>query len=165
MRKIVTSLVAGGLLVAAAFGTAVLTGGTASAQDEPSTTAATSTTEATERPPRPHEVLDGVLEDLVAAGTITQSQADAITAALEAEVEALREEYPHLGHRGFGRGFRLGALLDDGVIDADELAELPEDHPLRSVDESILEGGITTDELEDLREQFREQREERSSGN
>lgn len=155
MRKIVTSMIAGGLLVTAAFGTAVVTGGTASAQED---TATTTVDDSVDRPPRPHEMLDEVLSELVTAGTITQSQADAVATALEAKVEAIREEYPNLGHRGFRRGFRLGALLDDGVIDAEELAGLPEDHPLQSVDESILDGGITTDELKELRGQFREQR-------
>ncbi len=63
--------------------------------------------------------------------------------------------------RGFRRGARIGALLDDGVIDADELAELPEGHPLTDPDgpaaDYLDDGQLTVEELRELRSQLHDQ--------
>jgi hypothetical protein len=52
------------------------------------------------------------------------------------------------------RAFRLGALLDDGVITAEEIAELPSWHPLRNPEgkavEYLSDGKIPVEELRSL---------------
>ena len=92
---------------------------------------------------RPNALKD-VLTDLVADGTITQAQADAVTGALETRHEELKAA------REAARA-QMQAFLEDGVITADELAQLPEDHPLRSLGSILDDGQITLDELRSLR--------------
>ena len=155
--------IGGGLLVAGAFTAAAVTGGTALAQED--TTAAE---DARPRPPARAEVLAEVLGGLVSDGTITQAQADAVTEALEAKAAEIREEFPNRRHRDFRRGFRLGGLLADGEITADELAELPDDHPLKDPDgpaaEYLEDGRLTQDELRQLHEQRRAERRAAADG-
>lgn len=147
MRKIVASIIAGGLLVGAAFAAAAVSGGPASAQED-------DTVEPTGRSWRPGHILEEVLADLVEDGTLSQDQADAVTEGLQAKVEELREDHPGLGRHPLRRAFRLGALLDEGVITADELAELPDGHPLEDPDgpaaEYLEDGEITADEFRSL---------------
>jgi hypothetical protein len=168
MKKIFVSIAAAGVLVAGAFAASAIVNGPALAQ--------TTETPATEAPadvrpdfPRSGEVLDEVLADLVADGTLEQGDAVAVKAALEArheevraEVEAWREENPGRFERGFKRGFAMGGLLEDGVIDATELAELPDDHPLNDPDgpaaEFLTDGQLTEDELKQLGERLHERR-------
>jgi hypothetical protein len=168
MKTIFVSIAAAGVLVAGAFTASTMAGGPALAQ-----TAETPSTEAPaeERPgfSKPGEILDEVLGELVADGTLDQVDADAVKAAYEArheevraEIEAWREENPGRFERGFKRGFAMGGLLEDGVIDATELAELPDDHPLNDPDgpaaEFLSDGQLTEDELKQLGEQLRERR-------
>lgn len=95
------------------------------------------------------EVLQGVLDDLVADGTLTQDQADAVIAGIEAaqqEMFAARDE--------------LRAAMEeawsDGVITEEELDALPEgaarfagpDGPLA---EYWADGQITQEELDEAR--------------
>lgn len=90
------------------------------------------------------DVLSDVLDELVTAGTITQSQADAIETAVDekrAELQAEREKLRE----------QMQTFLEDGVITADELAQLPEDHPLRNLDQYLEDGQLTADELRELR--------------
>ncbi|MFQ5554188.1 MAG: hypothetical protein ACE5GC_02310 [Acidimicrobiia bacterium] len=177
MRKIVAALAAAGVLVAGAFTATVVVGGTATAQD------ATDEPPGLEAPERPKRgaILEGVLEGLVADGVITNDQAEQIVAALQEKAAELREEFgdrPLRRGRGFhpgpGRGFGPGsALLEDGVIDADELAGLPDDHPFNDPDGPAAayldDGELTSDELRqlhrELREQRREAREQRRAAN
>ncbi|HZD23919.1 MAG TPA: SHOCT domain-containing protein [Acidimicrobiia bacterium] len=59
----------------------------------------------------------------------------------------------HPFHRGaFRRGFRLGALFDDGGIDQEEYDALPERNPLKQVDvtEYLEDGLITRQELREI---------------
>jgi len=168
MKKIFVSIAAAGVLVAGAFTASTIVDGPALAQ----TTESTATeSPADERPDvsKPGEILDEVLGDLVANGTLDQGDADAVKAALEArheevraEMEVWREDNPGRFERGFKRGFAMGGLLEDGVIDATELAELPDDHPLNDADgpaaEFLTDGQLTEDELKQLGEQLRERR-------
>lgn len=168
MKTIFVSIAAAGVLVAGAFAASTAVNGQALAQ-----TIEDSTVEApdAERPafPRHGEILAEVLDELVADGTIEQGDADAVEAAYEArreevraEMEAWREENPGRFERGFKRGFAMGRLLEDGVIDATELAELPDDHPLKDPDgpaaDFLADGQLTEDELRQLAEQRRERR-------
>lgn len=165
MRKTLTALLAALVLVAGAFVATAIVGGAATAQEDQSTDQ--------ERPDVPNrgEIVEDVLGDFVADGTLSQAEADAIAAALVARAEEVREEIrqwheenPGSGRfgRGFKRGFHLGGLLEDGVIDSDELAELPDDHPLKDPDgpaaEYLDDGQLTTDELHELRQELHEQR-------
>ncbi len=88
-------------------------------------------------------VLSDVLDELVGNGTITQTQADAIEQAVEdkrAEIQAERERLRE----------QMQTFLEDGVLSADELAQLPEDHPLRNLDQYLEDGQLTQDELRAL---------------
>jgi hypothetical protein len=168
MKKIFVSIAAAGVLVAGAFAASTIVNGPALAQ---TTEAPTAEVPADERPdfPKPGEILDEVLGDLVADGTLDQGDADAVKAALgarheevRAEMEAWRADNPGRFERGFKRGFAMGGLLEDGAIDAAELAELPNGHPLNDPDgpaaEYLTDGQLTEDELKQLGEQLHERR-------
>ena len=93
---------------------------------------------------------DERLAALVEAGTINQSQADAVKAALLEKHEELKANRQDGDRRGDRRG-RLRAqieeLLEDGVISADEIAELPDGHPFNNADgpfAELLEDGQIT---------------------
>jgi hypothetical protein len=158
MRKIIAALAAGSLLVGAVFTATVVSGGPAAAQE------GEENTETVAPPPRRGALLESVLDDLVTQLTITEAQADAVQEAVAARIEELREEHPGAGN-GFRRGVRGGfirGLLEDGVISADELAELPDGNPLTDPDgpaASYLDDGqITEEEWQQLREELREAR-------
>ena len=89
-------------------------------------------------------VLGGVLADLVDDGTINQQQADAIEDALDQRVTDLRAEAERLREQ-------MRAFLEDGALSADELAQLPEDHPLRNLDQYLEDGQLSQEELQQLR--------------
>lgn len=163
MKKIFVSIAAVGVLAVGAFAASTIVDGQALAQtaDDP----------AVERPdiPKPGDIRDDVLSDLVADETLNQSQADAVRAELEArhaEARAQRAEWreDHPGRPGHGiaRGLDMRSLMEDGVIDSDELAELPDDHPFRDSNgpaaEFLDDGELSEDELRDLGEQRREHR-------
>jgi hypothetical protein len=151
MKKIFVSIAAAGVLVAGAFAASTIVDGQAIAQtvDEPTV----------ERPdiPKPEEILDEVLADLVANDTLDQSEADAVRAALEAKHEEVRAQLDELRPEDPGRAERAAAMdemLEDGVLDADELAELPDDHPFNDPDgpaaEFLSDGELSADELQEL---------------
>ncbi len=145
MRPRLAILPIAGLLIVGAAG-AVLAQSGATGTTDTTTPAvdASASPGATDTTKRPGEgVLADVLADLVTKGTITQAQSDAITAALDArraelkaEREALRELWT--------------TILEDGQITEDEIAQLPEDSPLRSIDGLLDDGVITQDELRGL---------------
>ncbi len=89
-------------------------------------------------------LLRDVLDDLVADGTIDQQQADAIADAMDERRTELREQAEALR-------VQMRTFLEDGVLSAEELAQLPEDHPLRNLDQYLEDGQLTTDELRELR--------------
>ena len=155
MKKVLAAIAAAGVLVAGAFTASVVAGSdTATAQTEE---------ESTEVTPRgPGSLLSEVLDELVAEGTIDQDTADEIAAAIEAKVEEKRAsgEFGPRGHRHGRGGGEFRGLLDDGVISEEELAALPDDHPLNDPEgpaADYLDGGLTEEELDEIREQFREQ--------
>lgn len=166
MRKVIAALAAAGVLVAGAFtAAAVSSPGSAAAQETPE--------DAVEAPERPGkgQFMEDVLNGLVADNVITQDQADQIATAFEEAAAERREEFGDRGHRGNRRGFRGGSdlrgLLEDGVIDADELAELGPDHPLNDPDgpaADFVEDGLTMDELQEIRQQLHDERRAQSEG-
>jgi len=99
---------------------------------------------------RGDSALEKVLKDLVAAGTITQAQADAITSGLKTEREARAAEAKKQREAARAVQKQIREFLKDGVITADELAQLPADNPLRNLDKLMDDGKITIDELRQL---------------
>lgn len=153
MKKVLAALAASGVLVAGGFtAAAVSTPTSAQAQDQDET--------ATVDRPDKGAALDEVFAELVVDGVISQEQADAVRAALEAKRDELREQFGD--RRDRGHRAELRALLEDGVIDSDELAGLPEGHPLTDPDGpfagALEDGQITIEELEELRGEFRSPR-------
>ena len=161
MKKILTSLIAAGVLVAGVAVAGIVAGSSAEAQGVPAEEGAPPSVK-----PERATVIQDVLDELVAEGEITQGQADTILAALQEKREELRASHQDGHRRGFRRGARFGfnlrGLIEDGVIDAAELAELPEGHPLTDPDgpfaEALEDGEITAEELREVREELREQR-------
>lgn len=170
MKKTLTALLAALVLVAGAFAATAIAGGEATAQ--------TFVPETDQEAPdfqKPGEILDDVLSDLVTDKVINQSQADQIAAALtaraaevRAERQQWREEHPGRFERGFKRGFHLGGLLEDGVIDSDEIAELPDDHPLKDPNgpaaKYLGDDQLTKEELQQLRQELHAQRQAERQG-
>ncbi len=148
MKKIMVSLLAAGVLVAGAFAASAITSSEASAETDD----ATAVTDGARRAHR-GAILDGVLSDLVGDGVLTQGQADAVKDALAAKRDELKDEFGDRGDRRDRRAKRhdmraqITEWLEDGVITADELSELPADLPIFADDgplaEALEDGEIT----------------------
>jgi hypothetical protein len=158
MKKLIATTAAAGVLVAGAFVASTVTTSPASAQSADSP--AIESPQRADRPDR-GAIFEEVMGGLVADGTIDQGQADAIKDAFEAKRGEIEEEFgPRPDRDGaFHRG-ALRGLLADGVITADEIAALPDDHPLRTGDSPLSElleddGQITQDEFDAYREDHR----------
>jgi len=144
MKKIIASVAAAGVLVVGAFVASTITTSEASAQTEETP----SVTDEIRRP-HPGAILDEVLADLVGDGTLEQDEADAVKSAMTEKWDELKEKF---GDRRERRAHRremhdnIESWLEDGVITADELAELDfdlprfEDGPLA---EALEDGQIT----------------------
>lgn len=160
MKKFLAALAASGMLVAGGFAAAAISTPTAASAQESTEEAPATTDDGTLERPDKGAILDEVFDSLIADGVITQDQADQIREALDAKREELREQFGDQrrsrGFRGGGVGF--GDLLEDGVIDAAELAELPDGHPLADPDGPLAEylddGQLTIEELEEHRAEF-----------
>lgn len=100
------------------------------------------------------------LQALVDDGTLS---ADQLTAIVEA-METAAQDRPRPVRRGMRAGWQIAEMLEDGVIDAAELAELPEGHPLADPDgpaaDYLEDGQLTQDELDELRASHRRSRAE-----
>jgi len=99
----------------------------------------------------PHdELLDEVLDEMVAAGTLDSELADEIRAAYEAKVDEkiaeLPEDFKQYGHK-FGPHF-----LKDWDFDIEELPPWLEELGLDEDLLGLLEDGLTPEELQELRE-------------
>jgi hypothetical protein len=89
---------------------------------------------ASSKPVAPY--LTSVLDGLVAKGTITAAQEQAIVDAWIAKRGDLQAERK-----------QLRTFLADGVLTADELAQLPADSPLQQLKPLMTNGQITIEEL------------------
>ncbi|HEY5889928.1 MAG TPA: hypothetical protein VIW94_04410 [Acidimicrobiia bacterium] len=154
-QKVIAAALAGGLALGAGLiALTVATPGIANAQDDQNPE------ETSERTHDRHgAILEEVLDDLVAAGQISQEQAEVIIESLASKAEEIRAAREASGltppQRGqLRRGVWLGALLDDGGIDQAEYDGLPDIHPLKQSDVSqyLEDGVITFDELREIRE-------------
>lgn len=84
-----------------------------------------------------------VLDELVAEGTLTADQSEAIVAALREKLTEVRAE------RRATREL-LAELWADGELSREEIAQLPSWHPWTRVIAALDDGVITRDELRDL---------------
>jgi polyhydroxyalkanoate synthesis regulator phasin len=173
MRRLIWLPVAGFLLIAgAAVATAaptVLDRAQAALQGatptDPASTPAPTDPSATTAPNQPghgplgfmgmkgtgDDVLNKVLSELVANGTITQAQADAITQGVKDEVANRQATLEQLRQQWQDTAAKLKTFLQDGVITQDEIDTLPADSPLRIAFDSIAQNGqVTLDQLKNF---------------
>lgn len=97
-----------------------------------------------------HPLLDEVLAELVTAGTITQDQSDAIAEALTTRAEERRAEFEAERDAMRAMWMQIKGFLDDGVISADEIAQLPADNPFTNLSEILADGQVTLEELQSV---------------
>jgi hypothetical protein len=106
-------------------------------------------------PGRATGLLADVLADLVGQSVITQDQADAITDELDSRVAERRAEFQARREEMQALHAQIRTFLEDEVITADEVAQLP-DGELKTALESLLDDdGVTLDELRELGGFFR----------
>ncbi len=98
----------------------------------------------------PGSLLHSVLADLVTQGVITRAQSDAITSALTTKVDARRAELEAQRQQMQQMWTQIQGFLSDGVISADELAQLPADNPFAKLSGILDDGQITLQELQSL---------------
>lgn len=96
-------------------------------------------------------LLDEVLAELVTQGVITQEQSDAIVAALEARAEERRAEFEAEREQMQEMWSQIRTFLEDGVITADEIAQLPADNPFSNLEGILEDGQVTLEELQSIR--------------
>ena len=90
-----------------------------------------------------------MLDDLVAKGTITAAQKQAIVDGLQAEREqrtAMKARMEALR----AQAEKVKGFMSDGQITQEELDKLPADSPLRKLTNLMDDGKITTDELRSI---------------
>lgn len=101
---------------------------------------------------RNHPLVEEVLDDLVADDVITEDQATAITEALSERWDEAREEFQARREEHRELAEQVREFLEDDVITAEELAQLPADSVFNDADgplaEALEDGEITVDELE-----------------
>lgn len=151
MKRILAALAASGILIAGGFVAAtVSTPTTASAQES-------GDDQGVEEAPNSDRAshIDEVFEDLVADGVITQEQVDAIKEAFAAKRAELQEQREALRAERQELREQVRAALEDGVLDADELAALPDGNPFTDPDgpfaEYLDDGQLTVEELREAR--------------
>jgi hypothetical protein len=94
--------------------------------------------------------LKTALDRLVAAGTITAAQEQAILDAVKAERQARADELQARRDALKAQRDQIRQFLADGQITQDELDQLPADSPLRQLTSLMADGKITVDELRQL---------------
>ena len=141
------------LLVGAAGAVLASSGGGAPARPVTPAAAATASpapTATTTKPVPTDTALTTALDKLVADGTITAAQKEAILGAVTDEREARAAERKAQREALKAQREQVKGFLSDGVITQEELDQLPADSPLRSLTSLLDDGKITTDELRQL---------------
>lgn len=95
-------------------------------------------------------LLEDVLADLVGDGVITQEQSDAIVSAVDTRVEERREEIAAERERMREMWLQIRSFLEDGVISAEEIAQLPDGNPFDRVSDILADGQVTLEEIRSL---------------
>jgi polyhydroxyalkanoate synthesis regulator phasin len=95
-------------------------------------------------------LLDEVLADLVTQGVITQEQSDAIVAAVTTRADERRTELEAQRAQMEAMWTQIQGFLDDGVISADEIAQLPADNPFTNLQDILADGQVTLEELQSV---------------
>jgi hypothetical protein len=153
MKKVIAALAAAGVLVAGAFVASAVTTSPADAQ--------TTDTNTVEERPDPGAALDEVMAGLVSDGTLTQAQSDTVTDRLVAAREEHRAERQERRENRREHRAQIREFLEDDVISADELAQLPDDSKLLDPEgplgDALEDGQITREELEAARDAFKEE--------
>jgi polyhydroxyalkanoate synthesis regulator phasin len=96
------------------------------------------------------EALTSVLDDLVAKGTITAAQKQAIVDGLQAEREQRIADMKARMEALRAQAAKVKEFMADGQITQEELDQLPADSPLRNLSNLMDDGKITTDELRSI---------------
>ena len=96
------------------------------------------------------DVLTGVLDDLVAKGTITDAQKKAVLDGVTAERATRQAARKAALEQAQADRKQLQGFLSDGVITKEEFDKLPANSPLRKLTTLMDDGKITTDELKSL---------------
>jgi polyhydroxyalkanoate synthesis regulator phasin len=94
--------------------------------------------------------LQEVLDDLVGQGVINEDQSQAILGAVDQRIEQRQAEISERHAQMEQTREQIRGFLEDGVITAEELAQLPAEHPLRNLDSVLEDGQITLEELREL---------------
>jgi hypothetical protein len=94
--------------------------------------------------------LQAALDKLVAAGTITSAQEQAILGAVKTERQNRLLQLQAQRQALQAQRAQLKQFLADGVITQDELNQLPADSPLRKLSGLMTDGKITVDQLRQL---------------
>ena len=102
------------------------------------------------RPFADDTALKTALDKLVAAGTITAAQEQAILDAVKSERQARLDELQAQRDALKAQRDQIRQFLADGQITQDELNQLPADSPLRQLTSLMADGKITVDELRQL---------------
>lgn len=100
------------------------------------------------------QTLTTVLDDLVAKGTITAAQEQAIKDGLTAERAKQQADRQAKLDALKKQADQLKSFLADGQITQDELNQLPADSPIRKLTNLMADGKITTDELKSIGQGF-----------
>lgn len=95
-------------------------------------------------------VLTGVLDDLVAKGTITEAQKQAVLDGVAAERAARVAALKAAREQAKADRQQIKDFLADGVITKEEFDKLPAASPLRKLTTLMDDGRITNDELKAL---------------
>ena len=164
MKRVIAAMAAGGVLVAGAFVASTLSSGVATAQTTDTTAGSVDPDADPAIGPR-EEVLDEILASLVEDGTLSSDQAAAVKDRFIAKHDELLADRRERREATQSIREQIRAFLGDDVISAEELAQLPESHPLRDASgpfgDALADGQITRDELRDVAMARREIRHER----
>jgi polyhydroxyalkanoate synthesis regulator phasin len=120
------------------------------AAETPSPTPTPAPTTRASRPKAADTALSDVLDDLVAKGTINESQKTAILDAVQARRDQLQADRKAAADALRQQAQQIRDFLSDGQITQDELDQLPANSPLRQLTNLMDDGKITTDELRSI---------------